>query len=196
MDDPGPPALRAYRYECDDGTAGYVLVPDGANPDAVPQVTPAQLAQQIYNRLQLPKPALQINPPNDDPARFQLVNFPTWWWVTNFAALQQRTALGAVWAEVTATPVYSTFDGGQGDSARCGGAGMAWHPGLPGEFRGACSYTYRRAANHVTATVTVTWQVTWVGSGGTGGTLDPMQLSTALPLTVYERQAVNVPYGS
>lgn len=196
MDDPGPPVQRAYRYQCDDGTAGYVLVPEGNAPDAVPEVTPGQLAQQVRNRLQLPKPAVSVNPPNDDPARFQLVNFPTWWWVTNFAPLKQRTDLGNVWAEVTATPIYSMFDGGQGDSSRCDGAGMAWHPGLPGDFRGACSYTYRQSAENVTATVTVTWQVTWVGSGSAGGTLDPMQLGMDLPLTVYERQAVNVPYGS
>lgn len=197
LDDPGPPLRRAYRYLCDDGTAGYVLVPDGQAPDTVPTVTPGELAQQIYNRLQLPRPLVGMNPPYAEPGRFQIVNFPIWWWVDNFQPLTQRTELGDVWAEVTATPVFSVFDGGEGaGGARCNGPGIAWRQNLPEDYRLACTYSYRRSAERVTATITVTWDVTWVGSGGTGGQLDPMQLATPVPLTVYERQTVNVPVGS
>ena len=42
----------------------------------------------------------------------------------------------------------------------------------------------------------MTWRVTWVGSGGTGGELPLMTTETDIPLTVYERQAINVPVGS
>ena len=198
LDDPGPPLRRAYRYECDDGTtAGYVLVADGQAPDTVPTVTPGELAQRAYNTLRLPKPLVGMSPPYAEPGRFQIVNYPIWWWVENFAPLTQRTELGDVWAEVTATPVFSFFDGGEGaGGAQCNGPGVAWRHNLPSDYRLACTYSYRRAADRVTAAITVTWNVTWIGSGGTGGELDPMQVVTPIPLTVYERQAVNVPVDS
>ena len=196
FDDAGPPPTEVYRYTCDDGSEGYVTVGAGQAPAGGVSVTPEQLAQRIYKELQLPKPAVQLNPPADEPGRFQIVNFPIWWWVNNFAPLEQRTELGAVWAEVTATPVYSVFDGGQGDSAQCNGAGTVWHRGLPGDYAPACKYVYKRAANSVTATISLAWKVTWVGSGGSGGDFPLMQTTTGVPLTVYERQAVNVPYGS
>lgn len=168
----------------------------GAPAPVVPVVTPGELAVQARNTLRLPLPAVRLSP-RQGPGRFQLVNFPTWWWLTNFAPLSQTTTAGAVFATVTAKPVSSVFDGGQGDPAHvCTGPGVAWQPALPGDYYAACTYTFLHAADSVTATVTVTWRVSWVGSGGTSGVLAPMQVSTALPLTVYERQAVNVPVGS
>lgn len=197
LDLPGPPALQAYRYTCDDGTSGHLAVPVGGGPAAAaagaptaPVVTPAQLAQEAFNTLRLPEPTVEVNP-EMGAGRYQLVQFPTWWWVENFEPVSQRTSAGPVWAQVTATPLYSTFDGGEGyPPERCDGPGTPWQHGLPSDWPGACTYSYRRAAEQVTVTVTVTWQVTWVGSGDTAGALPLMQLSTMRPLTVYERQAV------
>ncbi len=197
LDTPGPPAMQAFRYTCDDGSAGHVAVRVGADPAAaadtgqtVPLITPGELAQQAFNSLQLPHPEVGLSP-DSGPGRYQLVGFPTWWWVENFEPVSQRTAAGAVWAQVTATPLYSTFDGGEGqEPVRCDGPGLPWRHGLPERSPGVCAYSYQRPAETVTATVTVTWQVTWVGSGDTAGELPLVRLSTAEPLTVYERQAV------
>ena len=197
LDTPGPPAMHAFRYTCDDGSAGHVAVRVGADPAAgagagpvVPLITPGDLAQQAFNTMQLPEPEVRLSP-DSGPGRYQLVGFPTWWWVENFEPVTQRTAAGAVWAQVTATPLYSTFDGGNGDQpVLCDGPGLPWRHGLPENLPGACAYSYQRPAETVTATVTVTWQVTWVGSGDTAGELPLVRLSTAQPVTVYERQAV------
>jgi hypothetical protein len=197
LDTAGPPALEAYRYICEDGTAGHVAVPAGGRPApaagpgrSLPLITPGDLAQQAFNTLELPTPDVRLSP-DGGAGRYQLVGFPTWWWVENFQPLSQRTSAGAVWARVTATPVYSTFDGGEGHEPQlCQGPGVRWREGLPEHTRGACTYIYQRAAETVTATVTVTWRVTWVGSGDTAGELPLLRRSAVQPLTVYERQAV------
>ena len=197
LDMPGPPALQGFRYICDDGTAGHVVVPAGGRPavaagsgSAAPLITPGDLAQQALNTLELPSPDVRLSP-DSGAGRYQLVGFPTWWWVENFQPLSQRTSAGAVWATVTATPLYSTFDGGEGREPQlCNGPGVRWRAGLPEHTPGACTYIYERAAERVTATVTVTWRVTWVGSGDTAGELPLLRQSTSEPLTVYERQAV------
>ena len=60
-----------------------------------------------------------------------------------------------VWAQVTATPLYSTFDGGNGDQpVLCDGPGLPWRHGLPENPPGACAYSYQRPAEALTATVT------------------------------------------
>ncbi len=185
--------------QCDAGpvpaNTGPVIPPAPGSPPPPPvQVTPAQLAQQAVGELQLPDPQVDLSP-SPDIVAYQLVNLPTWWVVENWAPRTQRTQLGPVFAEVTATPVSTRFDGGDGSApVTCNRAGVKWRSGLPEELPQACRFTYQRSNEQVTATISMTWRVTWVGSGGTGGTLPPLTTSSDQPLTVYERQAV-VTYG-
>jgi len=180
-----------WAQACSDGTVRFTWVPNGQTPGAAaPVVTPAQLAEQAYSRLKLPKPVVVVNPPAG-PGRFQLVHLPTWWWVENWQPVSRRTAAGGVWASVTATPVSSRFDGGDGGpEAACLGGGVAWRRGLPDSYSAACTYTYTRASASYSASVTVRWDIGWVGSGGTSGALPQMTTTTVQPLTVYERQAL------
>ena len=67
---------------------------------------------------------------------------------------------------------------------------MAWARGMDEYERGSCSHTYTRANASEMAGVEVVWQVSWVGSGGTGGTLEPFTLSATQAVPVYERQAI------
>ena len=122
--------------DCTASGGGRVVlwVPDGADspaPAGAVLVTPAMLAQEARNTLQLPEPAVGVNPDglNQNPA---LVNLPTWWWVTNGEPLTQRTSLGGVWAEVTAEAVASTWTTSDGERTECAGLGMAWAPGDEG----------------------------------------------------------------
>lgn len=183
-----------YQRQCSDGTSIVYWQPIGTAVPGPVLPTPGELAQRAVNRLQLPKPQVGFSP---DPAThpYQLVNLPTWWWTTNWAPLQQRTAAGPVFAEVTATPVQSTFDGGDGsEPAACDRAGLVWRSGLAEDDPRACLFTYRHSATDITSTVSTTWRVTWVGSGGSGGRLPDITTSSTQPLTVYERQTVNT-YG-
>lgn len=117
-DDGGPANVQrdqgAYaRRDCtaSGGARTLLWVPSGdagAVPAGVPAVTPALLAAEARNSLELPAPEVGVNPDGLDhnPA---LVNLPTWWWVENGQPITQRTAVGPVWAEVTAQPVASTW---------------------------------------------------------------------------------------
>lgn len=168
----------------------WIPAVDGAAaPAGVPLVSPALLAQEARNSLQLPNPTVGVSPDgaNQNPA---LVRLPTWWWVTNGEPLVQRTALGPVWAEVTAEAVSSVWVAGDGTRSECSGLGMAWARGMDEYERGSCSHTYTRANASEVAEVQVVWRVSWVGSGGTGGTLDPFTLLASQPIPVYERQAI------
>lgn len=162
---------------------------DGAAPAGVPQVTPGMLAAQARNSLQLPTPTVGVSPDglNDNPA---LVNLPTWWWVTNGEALTQRTELGSVWAEVTAEPVSSAWVAGDGERSECSNLGTAYVSGMREDEPGKCSHTYVRPNRAEQAEIQVVWQVSWVGSGGTGGTLEPFTLTATQAVPVYERHAI------
>ncbi len=191
-----------YYRECPGQAPAIVWVPNRAGGAAgaptggppAPVMTPAMLAQDVLNTLVLPAPETGVNPDAATADGYTLVNLPTWWWVENAGQpLTQRTSLGPVWAEVNARPVGSSFDGGEGESAQwCDGPGIEWREGLSEEEPAACRYTYRHAAERYDATVTLHWQVWWVGSGGAGGAFPEMTTSTTVPLRVYERQAVVV----
>lgn len=183
------------------GQSTVVWVPNGAasGPAGLPTVTPAMLAADARNLLPIPVPTVQTNGWGPGAA---LVNLPTWWWVTNAnGSLTQRTSLGAVWAEVTATPVTSTWTPHTPSDApvTCTGMGIAWQQGMSEDQAGHCAVTYttasfRRLAGADQAfpsSLEVTWKVTWVGSGGTGGTLAPLAMDADVPMQVYERQILN-----
>ena len=100
---------------------------------------------------------------------------------------------GDVWATATATPAGLTFEPGGGLSpVSCAGPGATYNPAKPAAGQHTdCSYPYQQPSagqpgNAYQASLTVTWRVSWTGSGGTGGLLDP-----ALPTAV----AFSVPVG-
>lgn len=197
LDQPGPPVREAYRRSCDEGTlaagTGQIIYRGAGSPPPV-QVTPAQLAQQAVGELQLPDPVASLSP---DPAThpYQLVQLPTWFAVDDWAPRTQRTELGPVFAEVTARPVSTVFDGGDGsEAARCPRQGVQWQASLPEDYAASCQFTYRRATERTTATISIVWEITWTGSGGTGGVLPDIVTSSSQDLTVYERQVL-VTYG-
>ncbi len=180
------------------GNRQVLWVPDNeggtAGPPGVPAVTPDVLAQEARNTLQLPEPTVGVSPDglNENPA---LVNLPTWWWVTNGDPLTQRTSLGGVWAEVTAEATSSAWVTSDGERTDCAGLGMAWAQGMRELEPGSCSHTYTHANADEEAQIEVVWQVSWVGSGGTGGTLDPITLTSTLAVPVYERHAIVTSVG-
>jgi hypothetical protein len=181
---------------CSDWSRDLVFVPDGADPNgAVPAATPGELAARAYNRLRLPAPVARFNPArmtSVGPAT--TVHIPTWWWVRDWSVRGQRTAAGAVWAVVTARPIRSVWNPGDGGPVvTCGGRGRAWTP--QGSRTSACSSVYASSSaaepgKVYRASVTVVWEVTWVGSGGAQGTLPQLTMTTSFPVAVLERESV------
>jgi hypothetical protein len=102
---------------------------------------------------------------------------------------------GSVWATVTAKPVSLTFDPGDGHApVVCDGPGRPWTDadGFAAPSGGACGYVYTKVSSHaLTASETETWDVTWVGSGGSSGTITPpMATTTSGQLNVMQIETV------
>lgn len=191
-----------YDVTCSDGTsyAGVYVPPSAGNvPPAV--VLAGALAKTAANTLVLPKPQVRRNPAG--PA---LANLPTWWWVAagQWVPLRQRTQAGPVWAEVTATPVSTSWDPGDGSApVVCDGPGTPYDTSRPAAGQSTnCSYSYQRSSaaqpqtgpsqndRFFTVTVTTTWQVTWTGFGGSGGTLPVLTTLSSFSLPVTQRETV------
>jgi hypothetical protein len=178
---------------------------DGSGPQAVlvrnttgaPQVTPQQLLVHANGELHVPYLRPATAPPRGTDG---LVGLPEWFWVAagKWHGRSLTVTAGAVWATVTAVPLGLTFQPGAGLSpASCAGPGIAYDPHKPApQQRTNCSYTYLQPSaglpgDAYRASVTVTWRITWTGSGGAGGVLDPaLAVPVALPIRVAQGEAL------
>lgn len=195
-------AGRWYDVRCSDGGVYLAIYVPPAGTNVPPAVVLAgSLARTAVNRLQLPSPQV-----GHSPAGQALVGLATWFWVDPalWRPLRQRTSAGPVWAEVTASPVSTSWDPGDGSAPfTCPGPGTPYDRARPESGQSTdCSYTYRRSSadqpqtgaddndRFFTVTVTTTWQVTWSGPAGSGGTLPVLTRSSSFPLPVAQRQTV------
>jgi hypothetical protein len=127
-----------------------------------------------------------------------LTGAPMWLWMPSrsWRTLHQHTQAGAVWADVTARPTTQAWDFGDGSPPLvCEGPGTALtdtERALDGSPD--CGYRYTVSSKkqphaRYMIRVIVTWQVSWVGSGDSGGILEPMQLRQAMAYTVRQARA-------
>lgn len=151
-----------------------------------PAVSPKQLLTQALGQLQIPVLPASTAPPR---GRDGLVGLPQWFWVpaADWQSRSVTVRAGPVWATATAAPTGLTFESGAGlGQVSCAGPGTAYDPAKPASGQHTdCSYTYLepsagQSGDAYQATLTVTWRVSWTGSGGVGGVLD---------------SALAVPYG-
>jgi len=163
--------------------------------------TPATVARRAENRLVLPLPTVGL-----DPSGQALVNLAEWFWIprAQWRPLTQRTAAGPVWAKVTARPVSTSWNPGDGSPAvKCAGPGTPYDRSLPASAQSTeCSYTYTESSagqpqtgpnpndRYFTVTVTTTWAVSWVGAGGANGMLPAMTRTRSFRLPVAQRETV------
>ena len=195
--------VNGYNYfrACSDGTLDVIWVPNGTAPGdpAVPTVTPAQLAMEARDRLVLRRPVVHRSPTetnNYEGDPFTWANIPTWFWssTASYQPQSQTVSVGPVSARVVAEPVGLLFDPGDGgDPVRCPGPGKAWTEADGNdEPASGCSYRYARVTDGaIRSRLGILWQVTWTGTGGTGGALPIMQTVTDAPLRVLQIQVVN-----
>ncbi|MGO9078945.1 MAG: hypothetical protein ACLQDY_07845 [Streptosporangiaceae bacterium] len=159
-----------------------------------PAVTPQELMQEALGLLKIPTLRPGTAPPMGHDG---LVGLPEWFWVPagQWHPVSKTVSVAAVWATVTATPVRLTFLPGGGLPAdSCAGPGTAYARGQTASS--ACQFTYAQSSAQqpgaaYRASVTVTWRVTWTGSGGTGGTINAAeQIGYPIALRVAEAQAL------
>jgi hypothetical protein len=193
------PAPKGHTWEaitCPGGQpfGGVTLV---ANATGAPAVTPQQLSIIAIGELVIPELQPHTAPPLGQDG---LVGLPEWFWVPRavWGPVSRTVTAGPVWARATAVPVKIVFNPGGGQpGATCDGPGTAYQPALPaGDQHTDCSYTYTEPSagqpgNAFAASVTVLWNVFWVGSGGTGGTVaNGRPVSTPFTLRVAAGEAL------
>lgn len=181
------------------GSGGYVWLPQpppGLGP------TPAMLAQRAFDSVTLTKPSTGRYPAGTltNGQSYTVVHAYTWYYIdaADFKKLTARAAAGPVFAEVTVTPVALSFTPGDGSAAvSCAGPGTAWNSGYGvwDASPSGCDYQYPHSSIHepnqeVTATYGITWQVTWVGSGNTSGTLPDQTTTSNSTFAVAEVESV------
>jgi hypothetical protein len=160
------------------------------NATGAPAVTPADLAQIAIGDLIIPELHAQTAPPLHHDG---LVGLPEWFWIPGLdwgVAKSKVITAGPVWAQATAVPTKIIFNPGAGlAGVTCQGPGTAYQPKLPLSAQHTdCSYTYDQPStgqpgNAYAASVTVLWNVSWVGSGGAGGTVATGR-AVSTPITV------------
>ena len=192
-----PPTGQAWAELACGGTLPGVVIFLVSTAAGTPQVTPQQLMIQAYGELRVPSLSPATAPPL---GRDGLVGLPEWFWVpaAGWHPRSVTVSAGLVWATVTATPVGLTFDPGAGISpVTCPGPGTAYDPGMPSAGQHTdCSYTYMQpsaglAGNVYQASVSITWRVDWIGSGGAGGVLaSALSVPVALTIPVAQGEAL------
>ena len=199
-DDPPPAGVTGpggwYSERCSgDGWSS------GTRPDWVPageaaaSVDPAVVARSAVATLRLPGPVIRLSPAPPAP---QLVNVPTWLWLGSGSWVPRSATAGVPGLSVTATarPVRVQWSTGDGAEVVCAGPGTRWRPGMDAAASSpTCGHTYRRPSvgrpgGVFTVRATVTWQVSWVGGGGSG-TVPAMSTTSTAQIAVREAPAVN-----
>lgn len=170
-------------------------------PAAAIPPSPAELAQRALAGFLLPDPSGHRSPSETLIYRgypFTYVNLWLYFWTDagTWKSLSATARAGGNWATVTAKPVSLSYNPGDGSSlVLCSGPGRGWTDadGNAAPSGGACGFQYKRVTSQpVTSTQTITWQLSWVGSGGTGGTFPDRSTLTSGQLQVMQIQTVVV----
>ena len=127
------------------------------------------------------------------------VNFKTWLALRDWTPVRATASLAGISSTITGLPQRVTWEMGPSDgTVVCDGPGDRYDPGIPDEMQDTdCGYTYRRSSagigadNAYSASVTVTYNVTWTSSDGTSGAIGPVSRSTTFSVRVAEIQAIN-----
>lgn len=174
----------------------------GQIPRVAHAPTPKTLAEYAYNQVKVPDTEIELRP-----ATKSTVNLPTWAWLDKaaFAELKVRAELPRtdLWAETTAKPVALHLDPGTDDaetypaSGNCAindddSIGTPYTKG-DADRTPPCGIRYLRATNGTPYQLkaSVTWQITWQGTGGARGDLPDGTFETTQDMNVQEIQSVN-----
>jgi hypothetical protein len=167
-----------------------------------PAVAPSALALQAADSLTLPPPVVNLNP-----SAFSVVNLSSWLWIDpqSWHSFRATATAGGVSATAVATPDSVSWSMGDGHTVVCGGPGMPYQPTLSVDAQTTdCSYTYAESSagqpsgndgdpndGAFNVTATITWTVSWVSTGVTGGgPLPPLRTSSTVPVRVEQVESV------
>ncbi|MGW6273812.1 hypothetical protein [Streptomyces sp. NPDC055060] len=164
--------------------------------------TPEVLASYAYDKIKVPDTKVELKPEGGS-----TVNLPTWIWLDKgkFEDVKVRAELPGtdLWAETTATPVALHLEPGTADartfpaSGDCevnenGSIGTPYTKGSSKEDP-PCGIAYLRSTNGkpFQLKASITWEITWEGSGNTGGDLPNGTFDGTQDVEVQEIQSIN-----
>lgn len=176
-----------------------------APPARYPQaIRPEILAALAYQHMELPDTKVTLAP-----KATTKVNLPTWAWLdkATFNDVQATAAINVpgfnIQATTTAKPVALKLEPGTDDaqtypaSGECtinadGSIGEPYAKGKSDETP-PCGLKYLRSSGDGTYKLraTITWAISWTGTGGAGGDLPDGTFGNEQAVTVQEIQAVN-----
>ena len=171
----------------------------GTGAGALP--APAALAELAREYLVLPSPVIRSSPAQ---AGLQLVQLPTWLWISpaEWAARSKTATVPGESVTATATPVEVTWHPGDRSTVTCRGPGTPYTSADdPASASPDCGHTYASSSagqpgGAYTATVTITWDIAWHGAGGAGGVLPPLFTTAVAAFRVAESQALDTSGGA
>lgn len=201
----------------------YVCVANCGGDEPTPPEIFDGLLMKATAQADPPLPGMRSSfdqPAHDGDVR-AVVNAESWWWAESTTTIEAYDEDGPVWVRVTASAERMEIDPGDGsdlivalppdnpdfdEQADCPLPGVAYNRNqsyydqVPGEERGACVHVYEERADEVTATMTVTWTLTYEGflpGAGPGnpnvsGTVGPQEREQTLSFPVKEIQSVIV----
>ncbi|MFI9768198.1 hypothetical protein ACIHJG_15200 [Streptomyces sp. NPDC052415] len=202
VENPDEPDLLK-RSSCND-LPFWVESGEAPPPQYEQAITPQILAALAYQHMELPDTEVTLAP-----EAVTKVNLPTWAWLDKavFDEVQATAAINApgfnLQATTTAKPVALKLQPGTEDaetypaSGECvinadGSIGEPYAKGKADETP-PCGLKYLRSSGDGTFNLqaTITWEITWTGTGGTGGDLPNGTFGNNQAITVQEIQAVN-----
>lgn len=188
------------------GQGGWFMVlcsPDGKDPlshgpvwlangaGGAPALSPAQLAQLARKKLRLPEPRIAASPTGD-----QLVNLPTWLWLSDgWRQVSASASVPGLSVTAMAKPTSVSWSMGDGGAVDCAGSGTPYREtGNPRAASPDCGYVYRTSsasqADHLfQVTATIRWTIGWSG-GGQSGVFPGLTTSSTTTYRVAESQAL------
>ncbi|MFJ8086391.1 hypothetical protein ACIQ6Y_38270 [Streptomyces sp. NPDC096205] len=171
-------------------------------PADVPEaITPEMLAQLAYAEIRVPSTKVDLAP-----AGATKVNLPTWAWLDGAefkpVSVTASVPLLGIEATTTAEPVALEIDPGTPDAETYPSSGTCRiTDGRIGEPYASgkafqtppCGVRYLRSSGNGSYPLkaTITWQISWTGSGGAGGNLPDGTFGATQDVVVQEIQAVN-----
>ena len=173
--------------------------PDGTSFVEIADVDSVDLLPALLNDLQtraLPRPAPAFEG-LDPEFGWAYVRTPLDFRVAEsvWREVSVAASAGPIWATVTARPVRLVFESGDpaADVPTASCTGSAPLAAYVAEVPGECSYTFLNSSStslhdgyHFLTTVSVAWEISWAGSGGASGVLDPFTTSGTAELAVAE----------
>jgi len=174
-----PAGGTVYQRECmlpggGSSNSGWVVLPNPPAGFGAVSVTPADLAVEAVEMLELRGPAIGIAPP---PGSTGLVGLPVWLWTevtpSTWGPASATASVPGLSVTATARATRMVWDMGDGTKVTCRTPGTPYSTSYGGVPSPTCGHLYTRPSagqpdDAYPVTATTTWEVSWSGGGASG----------------------------